>query len=47
MENKGFSMIEILSACPTNWNMTPTQATTWMREKMMDVFKLGVLKDAR
>lgn len=47
MENKGFSMIEILSACPTNWNMTPIQATIWLREKMMDVFKLGVFKDAR
>ena len=46
MENKGFSMIEILSACPTNWNMTPAQATIWLREKMMDVFKLGVFKDA-
>jgi 2-oxoglutarate ferredoxin oxidoreductase subunit beta len=46
MENKGFSMIEILSACPTSWKMTPTQATIWLREKMMDVFKLGVFKDA-
>ena len=47
MENKGFSMIEILSACPTSWKMTPAQATIWLREKMMDVFKLGVFKDAR
>jgi 2-oxoglutarate/2-oxoacid ferredoxin oxidoreductase subunit beta len=47
MENKGFSMIEILSACPTSWKMTPTQATIWLRENMMDVFKLGVFKDTR
>jgi 2-oxoglutarate ferredoxin oxidoreductase subunit beta len=47
MENKGFSMIEILSACPTSWKMTPAQATIWLREKMMDVFKLGVFKDVR
>ena len=47
MENKGFSMIEILSACPTGWKMTPPQATIWLREKMMDVFKLGVFKDVR
>lgn len=46
MENKGFSMIEILSACPTNWNLTPAQSTIWMREKMMDVFRMGVFKDA-
>jgi 2-oxoglutarate ferredoxin oxidoreductase subunit beta len=46
MENKGFSMIEILSACPTNWNLTPAQSAIWMREKMMDVFRPGVFKDA-
>lgn len=46
LENRGFSMIEILSACPTNWNLTPAQATIWLREKMMSVFKLGVFKDA-
>ncbi len=45
LENRGFSMIEILSACPTNWNMTPAQSTTWLREKMMDEYKLGVFKD--
>ena len=46
MEGRGFSMIEILSPCPTNWNMTPAQSTVWLREKMMDVFKLGIFKDA-
>jgi 2-oxoglutarate ferredoxin oxidoreductase subunit beta len=46
MEGRGFSMIEILSSCPTNWNMTPAQSTIWLREKMMDVFKLGIFKDA-
>jgi 2-oxoglutarate ferredoxin oxidoreductase subunit beta len=46
MEGRGFSMVEILSACPTNWNMTPAQSTVWLREKMMDVFRLGIFKDA-
>jgi 2-oxoglutarate ferredoxin oxidoreductase subunit beta len=46
MEGRGFSMIEILSPCPTNWNMTPAQSTIWLREKMMDVFRLGIFKDA-
>jgi 3-hydroxymyristoyl/3-hydroxydecanoyl-(acyl carrier protein) dehydratase len=46
MEGRGFSMIEILSTCPTNWNMTPAQSTVWLREKMMDVFRLGIFKDA-
>lgn len=46
IEDKGFSMIEILSPCPTNWGMTPARAVQWMREEMMAVYKLGVLKDS-
>ncbi|MCI0469923.1 MAG: thiamine pyrophosphate-dependent enzyme [Nitrospirae bacterium] len=45
MEGKGFSMVEILSPCPTDWWMTSDKAIEWMREKMMAVYKLGVLKD--
>ncbi|MCL4536421.1 MAG: thiamine pyrophosphate-dependent enzyme [Nitrospirae bacterium] len=45
MEGKGFSMIEILSPCPTDWWMSPEKAVEWMRDKMMNVYKLGVLKD--
>jgi len=46
IEEKGFSMIEILSACPTNWGMTPAAATTWVREEMTAVYQLGVFKDS-
>ena len=46
IEEKGFSMIEILSPCPTNWGMTPAEATTWLREEMMGVYRLGVFKDS-
>jgi 2-oxoglutarate ferredoxin oxidoreductase subunit beta len=46
IEEKGFSMIEILSACPTNWGMTPAGAVAWLREEMMDVYQLGVFKDS-
>jgi 2-oxoglutarate ferredoxin oxidoreductase subunit beta len=45
MEDKGFSLVEILSQCPTDWWMSPDKSIDWMREKMMDVYKLGVLKD--
>lgn len=45
IEEKGFSMIEILSPCPPNWGMTPAQSMRWMREEMIGVYKLGVLKD--
>lgn len=45
IEDKGFSMIEILSPCPTNWGMTPAKAAIWLREEMMHYYKLGVFKD--
>lgn len=45
MENRGFSLIEVLAACPTNWGMSPVQANQWIEEKMQLVFPLGVYKD--
>ena len=45
LENKGFSLVEVLAACPTNWGMNPMQANQWIEEKMQCVFPLGVYKD--
>lgn len=45
LENKGFSLIEILAACPTNWGMTPLKANQWIEEKVQLIFPLGVYKD--
>jgi 2-oxoglutarate/2-oxoacid ferredoxin oxidoreductase subunit beta len=45
LENKGFSLVEILSACPTNWKMTPSQAIRWVDETMTKIFPLKVIKD--
>ncbi len=45
MEEKGFSMIEILSPCPTDWGLSPKKSVEWLRDNMMDVYKLGVFKD--
>ncbi len=45
MEEKGFSMIEILSPCPTDWGLSPRKSVEWLRDNMMDVYKLGVFKD--
>jgi 2-oxoglutarate ferredoxin oxidoreductase subunit beta len=42
---KGFSLIEILSACPTNWNMPPVDANKRVEEEMTKVFPLGIFKD--
>lgn len=45
IENKGFSFVEMLSPCPTDWGMSPEEAIKWLRENMMKEFKLGVIKD--
>ena len=41
----GFSLIEVLSTCPTNWGLEPLQALDWLRENMMPYYPLGVFKD--
>ena len=45
VENKGFSLIEVISACPTNWGLTPKKALEWVDEKMIPYYPLGVYKD--
>jgi 2-oxoglutarate ferredoxin oxidoreductase subunit beta len=40
----GFSMIELLSICPTNWGMTPVAALQWLEEKMITYYPLGDYK---
>jgi 2-oxoglutarate ferredoxin oxidoreductase subunit beta len=45
IDGKGFSMVEILSPCPTNWKMTPVDSCRWIDEVMSKAFPLGVLKD--
>lgn len=42
----GFSMVELLSTCPTNWGMTPIDALQWVEEKMIPVYPLGDYKVA-
>ena len=45
MEGKGFSLIEVLSTCPTNWGLTPDKALRWLEENMIPYYPLGVYKD--
>lgn len=42
---KGFSIVEILSTCPTNWGMTPIEAMEWVKTDMVLHYPLGVYKD--
>jgi len=45
VEGKGFSLIEVLSACPTNWGLSPKEALKWIDDKMIPYYPLGVTKD--
>ena len=45
VEGKGFSLVEVISSCPTNWGMTPKKALEWIDEKMIPYYPLGVYKD--
>jgi len=40
----GFSMVELLSTCPTNWNISPVESLKWVEEHMLPVFPLGDYK---
>jgi 2-oxoglutarate ferredoxin oxidoreductase subunit beta len=45
IDGRGFSLVEILSACPTNWKMTPVNSCKWIDDVMNKEFPLGVFKD--
>jgi len=41
----GFSIVEVISSCPTNWGLSPTDALEWIRTNMLPYYPLGVYKD--
>jgi 2-oxoglutarate ferredoxin oxidoreductase subunit beta len=45
LNGKGFSIVEILSTCPTNWGMSPTEAMKRLQDEMIPYYPLGVFKD--
>ena len=45
VEGKGFSLIEVISTCPTNWGKTPQDALKWVESDMIPYYPLGVYKD--
>lgn len=45
LEGKGFSLVEVLSTCPTNWGLKPDKALEWLEENMIPYYPLGVYKD--
>ena len=45
IDKKGFSIVEVLSTCPTNWGLAPLDALQWLRDNMIPYYPLGVYKD--
>jgi len=45
VEGRGFSLVEVLSTCPTNWGLAPKDALRWMESAMIPYYPLGVYKD--
>ncbi len=47
MQGKGFTLVEVLSTCPTNWGLSPVEALGWLKENMIPQYPLGVTKEGR
>lgn len=47
IEGVGYTIIEVVSTCPTNWGLSPTEALVWMRENMLPQYPLGVYRDVK
>ena len=45
LNNEGFTFVEVLCACPTNWGMTTLEANQWVNEQMAAYYPLGVIKE--
>ena len=45
VNNKGFSLVEVISSCPTNWGMTPADALKWVEDNMIPYYPMGIYKD--
>ena len=46
LTGQGFTLVEVLSTCPTNWGCTPLEALKWLQEHMIPYYPLGVLKSS-
>ncbi len=47
IQGVGYSLVEVVSTCPTNWKMTPQESFAWMRENMLPYYPLGVYKNVQ
>ena len=47
LEGKGFTMIEVLSTCPTNWGLGAVESLKWLEDNMIPMYPLGVKKEVQ
>lgn len=47
LEGLGYSIVEVVSTCPTNWGLSPREAMDWLRDNMLPYYPLGVYKDVK
>ena len=47
LEGLGYSIVEVVSTCPTNWGLSPIDALDWLRNNMLPYYPLGVYKDVK
>ena len=45
LDGKGFSLVEVLSPCPTNWGKSPAEAMDWINDAMIPYYPLGIMKE--
>ena len=45
LAGKGFSLVEVLSPCPTNWGKSPAESMDWLADNMIPYYPLGILKE--
>ena len=45
LKGLGYSLVEVLSTCPTNWGLSPEKAMKWLEDNMTEEFPLGVYVD--
>ena len=45
LDGKGFSMVEVVTGCPTNWGMDAVASLAFIQDKMLPEFPLGVIRD--
>jgi len=47
MNGEGFTFLEVVGTCPTNWGMTPVEASEFAKNEMVKTYPLGIKKDVK